>query len=570
MFAKSWLLLLILCFISSGVNAEKGSRVLLLNSYHPQFSWTAKLTQGVQDTLEKHVPTENLHIEFMDERRFKKDATITQNYLELLQHKYQDDPPDVVITSDDYAYYFLVAHGEKLFPGVPVVFCGVNVFNPETLTGKTNFTGIKEGMEIEGNLNLIMALQPNTQRIIMLGDTTGLGLRMVAWAKHIKSRWEKHSPQVTLSIWDDFTLDELYERVAKLDSNTVLLMLAIHQDNQGNYFSFNRELPLLSARSAVPIYGMWGELMLGQGVVGGRMNNPYQHGARAAAMALKIVNGVPVANLLIQEKAQYSPNFDFAQLSRFNIDVSRLPANSHVINRPKDLHEKFRQLLFNGLGLLLLLALALALLMINLKLRRKHKENSGQFNSQLQMRASELDEHNQALQATSRKMEKLAHTDELTGLANRRAGESEVNAHLRRVEISGQPLSLAFLDIDHFKSINDNFGHPVGDDVLCALGMGLTKALRPGDKVYRWGGEEFLILLPYTNIIDAQEVCERVRHGVSELVIGNWPPVSEIVVTASLGLSAFKPSDSLDDILKRCDEALYQAKHGGRNQLVVA
>jgi len=217
-----------------------------------------------------------------------------------------------------------------------------------------------------------------------------------------------------------------------------------------------------------------------------------------------------------------------------------------------------------------LLALALALLMINLKLRRKHKASNGQFNSQLQMRASELDEHNQALQATSRKMEKLAHTDELTGLANRRAGESEVNAHLRRIEISGQPLSLAFLDLDHFKSINDNFGHPVGDDVLCALGVGLTQALRPGDKVYRWGGEEFLILLPYTNIIDAQEACERVRQCVSELVIGNWPPVSEIVVTASLGLSAFKPGDSLDDILKRCDQALYQAKHSGRNQLVVA
>jgi len=570
MFAKSWLLLLFLGFFSGGVNAEKGPRVLLLNSYHPQYSWTAKLTQGVQDVLAKQVPTENLHIEFMDERRFIKDASITQNYLELLQHKYQDEPPHVIITSDDYAYHFLITHGEKLFPGVPVVFCGVNVFNPETLIGKTNFTGIKEGMEIEGNLDLILALQPNTQRIIMLADATGLGARMVAWAKHIQPGWEKRSPQVTLSIWDDFSLDELYGRVAKLDSNTALLMLAIHQDNQGHYFSFNQHLPILSAHSAAPIYGMWGELMLGQGVVGGRMNNPYHHGARAAAMALKILNGVAVQDLPIQEKAQYSPNFDFAQLSRFNIDVALLPADSRVINRPKDLREQFGNLFYNGLGLLLLLFLALVLLMINLKLRRKHKANTGQFNSQLQMRATELDEHNQALQANSRKMEKLAHTDELTGLANRRAGESEVNAHLRRIGISGQPLSLAFLDIDHFKSINDNFGHPVGDDVLCALGVGLTQALRPGDKVYRWGGEEFLILLPYTNIIDAKEACERVRQCVSELVIGNWPPVSEIVVTASLGLSAFKPTDSLDDILKRCDEALYQAKRGGRNQLVVA
>ncbi len=569
MYAKLWLIPLYFCILSNSTLAETGPRVLLLNAYHPQFSWTAKLTEGVQDALSDQVPTENLHIEYMDERRFKKDASVTQSYIKLLQHKYQYQQPNVVISSDDYAYNFLIAHGEKLFPGVPVVFCGVNVFNPDTLTGKTNFTGIKEGMEIEGNLKLIMALQPNTQRIIMLGDTTGLGMKMVEWAKGIKARWLKRHPSVVLSIWDDFTLDELYEKAAKLDSNSVLLMLAIHQDKKGKYFSYNRELDILSERSSVPIYGMWGELMLGHGAMGGLMNDPYQHGARAAAVAIKILSGISVANLPIQEKAQYTPHFDYLQLSRFAIDMDRIPANSKLMNAPQGWNEKFTQLVSGWLGLLLVGVLVVALLVINIRLRTKNKTYWWAFEDQLKARTNELDEHNQSLQASSRQMEKLANTDELTGLANRRAGESEVNAYLRRIEISREPLSLAFVDVDHFKSINDNFGHPVGDDVLCVLGAGLSQALRPGDKVYRWGGEEFLILLPDTHIKDAQEVCERVRQCVSELVIGNWPPVSEIVVTASLGLSSFKPGDSLEEILKRCDEGLYQAKHGGRNQVVV-
>ncbi len=194
MLAKSWLLLFFLSFFSSWVNAEKGQTVLLLHSYHPQYVWTQKLTQGVQEALASHIHTENLHIEFMDERRYQIDPSIGQAFIALLQRKFQHQQPDIIITSDDHAYYFMQEHGERLFPGVPVVFCGVNVFNPNTLNGKNNFTGIKEGMEIEGNLDLIMSVQPNTQHIIMLGDTTGLGLRMVQRAKRILSRWPPIRP----------------------------------------------------------------------------------------------------------------------------------------------------------------------------------------------------------------------------------------------------------------------------------------------------------------------------------------------------------------------------------------
>ncbi len=112
--------------------AKDEPTVLLINSYHPQYQWTAELTRGVQDVLTASIHAENLHIEYMDERRFVDDLVYTTKLINLLLYKYQHYEPDIIITSDDHAYNFMIEHGEKLFPGKPIVFCAVNVFATET------------------------------------------------------------------------------------------------------------------------------------------------------------------------------------------------------------------------------------------------------------------------------------------------------------------------------------------------------------------------------------------------------------------------------------------------------
>ena len=248
MIKVGWILLLLVCSVYSygkDNTSKDNATVLLLNSYHPQYRWTEELTRGVQKTLDGTVAAESLHIEYMDSRRFVDDDSYHQKIIDLLNHKYQQYKPDVIITSDDHAYYFLIENGETLFPGVPIVFSGVNVFYPHTLAGRNNITGIQEGMEIKGNLELIMQVQPKTKKIIMLGDTTGLGLRMVQRAKEIKTSWQSDSTKsgISLQIWDSFTLEQLKERAASVGDDSVFLMLAIHKDKQGNYFSFEKDLP---------------------------------------------------------------------------------------------------------------------------------------------------------------------------------------------------------------------------------------------------------------------------------------------------------------------------------------
>ncbi len=549
--------------------AEKLPSVLLLNSYHAQYQWTAEITRGVQDTIETVLPAESLHVEFMDTRRYIDDQEYYQKLLDLLAHKYQLIPPDLIITSDDNAYYFLMEHGDSLFPNKPIIFCGVNVFNPETLVGKENVTGIQEGMAIEGNLQLIQALQPEVKRVIMLGDSTGLGSRMVEKAKSIQARWrDGEVNKMSLEIWDDFTFDELLKNASQADSETAFLVLAIHKDSKGKYFSYLRDLPLLAQASAVPVYGMWGTLMLGSGVLGGLMNNPYLHGQNVAGMALDVLSGTPISDLPVLPSAEFRPYFDHVQLTKFDISTERLPKNSTLIGKPESLYGEHSGLINSVLFLIFFLIVVISQLIVNVRQKAFAQVKLRQFNAELEYKVSQrtkdLDERNQQLEAASLKMEELAYTDTLTGMANRRAGVKEVKAYIQRASTKYSPIVIAILDIDHFKQVNDTYGHQVGDEVLCDVATFLRNCLRPSDRVYRWGGEEFLIMLPGADASLAMDVCQRLREGVSGINFLNAGQV-----TVSIGLTEFKTDDSYDSIIQRADESLYLAKERGRDRVII-
>lgn len=573
--SKSWLymlkktLIILLSLFSLPLGATHGATVLLLNSYHPQYKWTDELTRGVKEALNDDIESENLHIEFMDARRYIGDEQYHHKLIELLKHKYHNYRPDVIITSDDHAYYFMIEYGQLLFKDIPIVFSGVNVLLPETLNGRTNITGIKEGMEIKGNLELIQQLQPHVNNIILLGDTTGLGLRMVEQAKSIKSQWSNDPAKrhIALEIWDNFSLAELHQRAQTMDSKSVFLMLAIHKDKQGNYFSFDSDLPQLAHLSKVPIYGMWGGLMIGNGAMGGMMNNPYQHGQNAAKMALNILNGIPISNIAIKEKASYQPFFDYQQLQKFNINIELLPQHSVVYGQPLSIYQQFKTIIQAVVALVLFLTVIISILLFNIRQRQAAQLKLKQFNTQLEsivhQRTQQLEQRNQALEAASQRMKELANTDVLTGLHNRRAAMDEVAAFIHRFNIDYQPLTLVIMDVDFFKRINDNYGHHTGDEVLIAIALMLKKTLRPSDRVYRWGGEEFLLALPDTQEELAFSVCERLRNNISQIDIADIP-----MVTVSMGLASFKSGDDFDSILQLADEALYRAKSQGRNQIV--
>jgi diguanylate cyclase (GGDEF)-like protein len=163
-------------------------------------------------------------------------------------------------------------------------------------------------------------------------------------------------------------------------------------------------------------------------------------------------------------------------------------------------------------------------------------------------------------------LDRLARYDGLTGLLNRRALMEALETEFVRLSRYGGELSLVLLDIDHFKQINDRFGHPVGDEVLRGVGELLQRQLRTVDLAGRYGGEEFLLVLPHTGLAGAHVLATTLRARLAELKV---TPLGA-PVTASFGVAPIEPAYGIQAAIAAADQALYEAKAGGRDQVRLA
>ena len=170
---------------------------------------------------------------------------------------------------------------------------------------------------------------------------------------------------------------------------------------------------------------------------------------------------------------------------------------------------------------------------------------------------------------THEKVERLSIADGLTGLYNRRFVSERLDEEYSKAVRYELPLSILIMDVDFFKRVNDTFGHQVGDNALIAVAKALQASVRESDLVGRYGGEEFVILLPHTGLEKALSVAEKIRQAVSETPIEG---MGEKRITISIGAAGFPDIKvaNMEELVRKADEALYRAKEGGRNQVVRA
>ncbi|SES15512.1 PAS domain S-box-containing protein/diguanylate cyclase (GGDEF) domain-containing protein [Vreelandella subterranea] len=183
--------------------------------------------------------------------------------------------------------------------------------------------------------------------------------------------------------------------------------------------------------------------------------------------------------------------------------------------------------------------------------------------TELESMRTTLKSHNEELQRLTMRLGHEAKSDPLTGLPNRRHLDVALKELLSRAEgFLSEGFCMALLDIDHFKPVNDEYGHAVGDQVLQQLAKLLSSKLRGQDFAARIGGEEFALLMPKTAIDEASNALERLRQAIE---VYHWQPVP---ITVSLGVTSYLPEDTSETLLARADRALYTAKREGRNRLV--
>ncbi len=183
-------------------------------------------------------------------------------------------------------------------------------------------------------------------------------------------------------------------------------------------------------------------------------------------------------------------------------------------------------------------------------------------------RATQLAERVEQLEGELRKLSSEVQTDQLTQIANRRGLIASFETERAKLERDPKPLALALLDIDNFKKLNDNLGHAAGDEALKSLAARVSGLLRPGDKVGRWGGEEFVLILPEAPLEEAQAVLLRLQRSLSASLFMHEG--RDVFVTFSAGVTLFRPGETMEQALDRADEALYEAKRTGKNRACVA
>lgn len=168
----------------------------------------------------------------------------------------------------------------------------------------------------------------------------------------------------------------------------------------------------------------------------------------------------------------------------------------------------------------------------------------------------------------SDKLDRASRTDDLTGLANRREIRELLDAEASIYARYGHAFSVIMADLDRFKELNDRHGHAVGDKYLIAVADCFKRNVRELDRVARWGGEEFVILLPQTRLPEAQVVAEKLRKAVAQIASDQGKPID--ILTASFGVQSIEHAANIDDLIRQADDRLYEAKHRGRNQVVAS
>ncbi|MFA5478825.1 MAG: ATP-binding protein [Candidatus Muiribacteriota bacterium] len=368
---KNKIILIIIIVLSSVVNTYSeysDKKILILNSYHQGYEWTDNMVLQTHEYLKNSLNNVEIFIEYMDKKRYVN-SDFSYNLAFFYKTKYKRDFFDLIICSDDDALNFILDYGEELFGNTPVVFCGVNDFNPDVILKNDNITGYIQVVDAEKIVSLALTLHSGIENIYVVSDGTVTGK---AQRKTIKDIEENFSNQNFFYLnGEELTTDELIDKLNLIPANSILILSVWQRDKNGRYSDFKDLYPLISQKANCPVYGL-ADAWLGYGIIGGNLNSSRIQGRKAAEIGTLLLktNLSPKKIPVRIEKPDYYL-FDMRELLRWNIKPHMLPRNSEFINYEIADKEKLRKIISYSTSTVAVLLFLLFFTFFNLLQRKK-------------------------------------------------------------------------------------------------------------------------------------------------------------------------------------------------------
>jgi PAS domain S-box-containing protein len=347
-------------------------RVLVLHSYHPGYQWTDNIQRGVAEALARLAPDAQVFVEYMDTQRIAPEHAFPLLHA-YFAAKYATVRPQVILASDDNAVDFLLRYGDELFPGAPVVFCGVGEVESKHLEERKDYTGVVEHTELTATIEAALRLMPSMRRMAVITGASENGETGKRLFRLTMPNYKGRLEPVELC---GLPFEEVAARLTTLSSDTGILYMGLLRDPSGATMNVDESLAFIRKAKDLPIFCAW-DFVVGRGAVGGVVVSGERQGRIMAEMGARILRGVPVSSIPIQNTSPEVGIFDYRELSRFNFSIDKLPAGSIVLNLQQGFWDR-SWVWTAALGaLFLLMGAVITILWVNIRGRRRAEAQQG-------------------------------------------------------------------------------------------------------------------------------------------------------------------------------------------------
>ena len=375
----------------SGFSADD-RQIVIINSYHPQLSWTNSLNEGIIQALQESGFATEIYIENLDSKRFQL-YNFASVYKSELIAKYAHRKIDLVFVTDNDAMELVSQIHNEVFRNVPVVYAGINY----THVNDSLMTGVMEKVDIPSNIALAKKIRPSLDSLFIVIDHTSTGVLL---KEECEEYFNLHPDNFNVTYLSRLTMHELQERISSIRNPSLVLFLLYNVDSNNEFFTFRESIKLASEFANVPLIGTW-DFYLDNGITGGKIIKGKAQGYLAGQMGIELLKGKPIGNIPVTD-GPTAFVFDHRLLKKYHIRKSQLPPHFQEINLPYSFIRKNKKMFVPVLGIFVVLLIIILLLAIILWLKRRQVSSEREYSAQLEEKQVFLEQARQKAEESNK------------------------------------------------------------------------------------------------------------------------------------------------------------------------